>query len=493
MLDTAAQQVETETFEIDIELTDEGKAARDLLLPCITDRNYFVRVLLNAEPDPWQQEIMADMDAGAKRISIRSGHGVGKTCFCAWLALHFLIFRTEVKIVVTSPSGSQLKDGLIPEVNLWLNRLPKGLGLFENIDPKTTRLERRDDRQNNWISFRTARVETPEAIAGIHADNVLVIVDEASGVPEPIYEAGSGTLSTVGAIIVLIGNPTRARGFFHRTQTKLADMWLVRRVSCFDSPRVDKGFIEYVRRTYGIDSNQYRVRVLGEFPTNEDDVVIPRELAESMLDREIVIPPTAPSVWGIDPGRGGDPTGFVDRCAAGIRGIEQWYDPDLMRIVGKIKSLWDRLRPSERPEAIYVDSIGIGAGIADRLRELALPCIDVNVSESPSMKDRFPRLRPELWFAMRDWLDARNVTCSTKLKYAEELVEELCQPEMRLLPNGKTDVETKKEMKSRGLPSPNLADALGLTFAHQGGAAGAGRYPTVAWNRPVHRRLKGIC
>lgn len=463
----------------------------EILLRCAEDRRFFVRNLLKAEPDPWQEEILEMLDAGETRISVRSGHGVGKTALCSWCADHFLLFRNQVKVVVTSPSGKQMDDGLKPEAKLWLNRLPRGFGLRESIDVTSERIVRKADPDNNFISFRTARIETPEALAGIHADHVMLIVDEASGVPELVYEAAAGTMSTSGAIALLIGNPTRARGLFYRTHTTLTDMWRARRVASTDSPRVDQSFIEDIKRTYGVDSNQYRVRVLGEFPTNEADAVIPMELAESALGRDVAMVPDAPMYWGIDPGRGGDPTGFCRRRGNRLLQIEPWHYADLMRIVGRVKILWDETPESERPESIFVDTIGLGAGVADRLREMGLPVVDVNVSEAPALRDRYPRLRAELWFEARGWLESRNVCIPKELPYAEALIEEWTAPEMRILSNGKTDVETKDDMKRRGLPSPNLADAVNLTFAF-GGATMAGRAPMTSWKKPIHSRYVGV-
>ena len=473
---------------------------REIYAQCTIDRVFFVENLftIGYEPDGtairpdldlWQRALLEDLDTGDTRISVRSGHGVGKTCECAWLAIHFLFFRRGVKIVVTSPSGSQMRDGLIPEVKLWVSRLP--VFMQEQLDIKSDRISHKRDPDNNFISFRTARLETPEALAGIHAENVMIIVDEASGVPEPIYEAAAGTLSTAGAIAVLIGNPTRAKGLFYRTHTSLSDLWNSRRVSCLDSPRVDAAFVEDIRRTYGVDSNQYRVRVLGQFPTSDADSVITRELAEPALTRDVDLVPDSQRIWGVDPGRGGDPTGFCDRIGNVVEGLEEWHDADLMKIVGRIKSRWDDCSPSDRPSRIYVDSIGLGAGVADRLRELELPCVDVNVSESPAMKNRFPRLRAELWFDARGWFDARNSRIMP-LKYAEELVEELVTPEMILLSNGKTDVESKPDLKRRGVPSPNLADAFCLTMAEGGGAIAAGRGSGSHWSTPISRGLSGI-
>lgn len=465
---------------------------RAILAKASVSRVFFVEKLLGAAPDPWQRKILQELDDGATRQSIRSGHGIGKTALCSWCALHYLLFRFGVKVVVTSPSGKQMSDGLKPEISLWIDRLPAGLGLKEDLDVTADRIVRKSDPKNNFISFRTARMETPEALAGIHADHVMVIVDEASGVPEVVYEAAAGTLSTSGAICLLIGNPTRARGLFYRTHTSLTEHWSAHKVSSMDSPRVDHAFIDDIRKTYGVDSNQFRVRVLGEFPTTEEDMVIPLELAESALDRDVDPVPGSAIYWGVDPGRGGDATGFCSRNMNHVLELEKWNFPDLMRVVGKVKTKWDDTRVDDRPESIYVDSIGLGAGVADRLRELGLPVVDINVSESPSMKERFPRLRAELWFQSRSWFEGRNVCIPRRLQYAEELVEELTAPEMRLLSNGKTDVETKEDMKRRGLQSPNLADALNLTFAYQGSVQSGRSAPLAAWNKPIRSRYVGV-
>lgn len=471
---------------------DNIQITRAVVAEASRSRVFFVTQLLGAQPDPWQIEVLSMLDRGENRISIRSGHGVGKTALCAWCALHYLIFRFGVKVVITSPSGRQMSDGLKPEISLWIDRMPSGIGLKEDLEITADRITKKSDPKNSFISFRTARMETPEALAGIHADHVMVIVDEASGVPEVVYEAAAGTLSTSGSICMLIGNPTRARGLFYRTHTSLTDHWRVMKVASNESPRVDQAFIEDIRKTYGVDSNQYRVRVLGEFPTSEEDMVIPYELVKSAFGRDVEPIPDAAIYWGIDPGRGGDATGFCSRGANRVLELEEWHFPDLMRTVGKVKSKWDDTAPSDRPESIFVDSIGLGAGIADRLRELGLPIIDVNVSEAPSMRERFPRLRAEIWFQSRAWFEGRHVCIPKQLRLGEQLVDELSSPEMRLLSNGKTDVETKDDMRRRGIRSPNLADALNITFSYQGAIQSGRSGPAAPWNKPIRSRYVGV-
>ena len=454
-------------MDLSILSVPQQRHARQIVNACITSRLYFIKEVLGAEPEQWQRTVLDEMDGGVRKISIRSGHGVGKTTLCAWLAIHFLMFRDDVKVIVTAPSADQMKDGLIPEINKWIARLPEWMRL--SLDATSERVVRHPNSANNFISFRTARKEKPEALAGVHASHVLIIVDEASGVDEAIYETGQGALSTEGAIAVLIGNPTNPSGFFYKTQTSLSNVWWNMRVGCEQSTRVDPGYIMNMARTYGVDSREYRVRVLGEFPDSGADAIIPRQFAESAVMR---YPDHAPPirgdiVWGLDPGRGGDPTGFVERSANIVHEATELRYDDLMNTVGWVKNRYDMVPPAYRPSTIYVDSIGLGAGVADRLLEMGLPVVHVNVSEVPSMSGRFVNLRAELWYKTREWFEGRECSINTPVNTAQ-LVDELVSVEQRFTSVGKVQVESKETMRSRGVKSPNLADALVLTFAEDG-------------------------
>jgi phage terminase large subunit len=441
-------------------------AAKAVVQKCIHSRLYFVKEILGAELERWQEEVIAQLDRGETKISIRSGHGVGKTMLCAVLALHFLCFRDDVKIIVTAPSADQMKDGLIPEINKWKNRLPNWMS--KSLEATSERMVRYPSPSNNFISFRTARKENPEALAGVHATHVMIIVDEASGVDEAIYETGQGALSTEGAIALLIGNPTNPSGFFFKTQTTLSNLWWTRKVSCSESSRVDPNYIINMARTYGVDSREYRVRVLGEFPDSGADAVVPRAFAEAALGRDISTV-SGDVVWGVDPGRGGDPTGFTERSANAVVDLKELNYVDLMNTVGWIKRRWDESPPRFRPTAIYVDSIGLGAGVADRLLEMDLPVIHVNVSEAASISERFVNLRAELWYKVREWLERKDVKI-TQMDLSSKLIEELVAVNQKFTSLGKVQIESKQEMKKRGVPSPNLADSLCLTFMDDSGA-----------------------
>lgn len=467
-----------------LSLAQQG-AAKTIVNKCILSRKYFIREILGAELEVWQEEVLDQLDNGETKISIRSGHGVGKTALCAWLAVHFVSFRDDVKVVVTAPSADQMKDGLIPEINKWINRMPQWMK--KSLSPTSERVERFPDNKNNFISFRTARKENPEALAGVHATHVMIIVDEASGVEEAIYETGQGALSTEGAIAVLIGNPTNPSGFFYKTHTTLSNLWWTRKVPCQDSTRVDPNYIMSIARTYGVDSREYRVRVLGEFPESGADAVIPRAYVESAIGRDIESVGGA-IVWGVDPGRGGDPTGFVERSANAITEVRELNYTDLMNVVGWVKQRYDKIPPMYRPASIYVDSIGLGAGVADRLLEMGLPVVHVNVSEAASISDRFMNLRAELYYEVRDWLERRDCVIYPG-EHIEKLKEELVSINQKFTSLGKVQIESKQDMRKRGLHSPNLADALMITFSDDG-AVRLGSYDTGGWKKVDMSKFK---
>ena len=188
--------------------------------------------------------------------------------------------------------------------------------------------------------------------------------------------------------------------------------------------------------------------------------------------REVAKNEKAPIIWGVDVARFGDDSTALAKRQGNhqIALTREWYGKDTMQTVGLIKHEWDICSPSERPASINVDVIGIGAGVVDRLRELNLPVYGCNVAESPAVNTRadeqYSRLRDELWFKGRDWLAALDC----KLLDDEDLIGEMTVPRFEILSNGTIKVESKKELKARGVKSPNLADAWLLTFASDGAA-----------------------
>lgn len=448
----------------------------------------FVRNQLGVEPDPWQIEFLEAVRDGHRRISIRSGHGVGKSTGASWAMLWYFLTRYPVKVVVTAPTSAQLYDALFAEVKRWVKELQPAVQ--DLIEMKAERIELKSSPTEAFISARTSRAEQPEALQGIHAANVMLIADEASGIPEQVFEAAAGSMSGHEATTILLGNPVRSSGFFYETHNRLSGEWWTRKVSCVDSPRVSDAYVNEMKSRYGEESNAYRIRVLGEFPLSDDNTVIGMDLVESAIQRDVSVSPTAPVVWGVDVARfGTDASALCKRKGNTIlEPVRKWRNLDLMQLTGAIKAEYDALEAKERPMEILVDSIGLGAGVVDRLRELNLPARGINVSESPALGNTYRNLRAELWYKAKQWLEKRDC----KMPKDEQLVAELVTVRYTFTSNGKIQIESKDDIRKRGLGSPDLADAFVLTFASDAAVALHGNSYSSPWNKPIKRKIPRI-
>jgi phage terminase large subunit len=424
---------------------------------------------------PWQLEAMRQYDARFPRISVRSGNGVGKTTLLDWLMWHHLLCQFPQKTAVTAPTEKQLFDALWAEFGSWGNRLPKTIRSLVEIKSDRAELIPRPD--DSFISIKTARVEQPEALQGVYSPGkVLLIGDEGSGIPDPVFQAAQGSMAGGNVVMIVTGNPLRDQGFFYDIHQHLADSWWTRcvPVSAENEPRkgAAAAFAKQIADTWGEHSNEYRTRVLGEFPISDDNAIIPRDLIEAALTRDITLPMTAPIVWGVDVARQG-----ADRSALAKRQqqillepIRTWHKLDTMAVAGWIKLEWDQSPGNQRPVAICVDAIGWGAGVADRLHQLGIPARAINVSESPAFDDgTYADLRTELWFKMRGWFakrDCKIPTAYQATRNEDDLVSELSGVHYGYRkPSLKLATETKDITKKRLRRSPDLADALMMTFA----------------------------
>ena len=435
------------------------------------DPNFYVRAMFGVRPTEQQEEALRLVARRGAHIAIRSGHGTGKSAFLSWVILWMLTTRTQVVVPCTAPSAHQLFDVLWQELRRWLSRMPTHIELEGGTQVLMgAALEMTNDRlfvrgrTYDYAVARTARVENPDALQGFHAENVCYVIDEASGVPEEVFQVAEGALTGSGSRAVLAGNPTRLDGYFYDLFNRqgMGSGWHLLHWSSVDSPLVDGGYAERLAQRYGVGSNVYRVRVLGEFPTAEADQFIPLEVVLRCVGRDM--PEGSPVVWGLDPAyTGADETVLCARHGMVVKWVYTVRDMDTMQVVNWVINRYHDTRSAERPEVIVVDMNGFGAGVFDRLRELRYPVMGVRLGERPSSKEVYKNLRAELWGLLKGLLESRAIS----LPDDDDLVAQISALKYLITDKGVIQLEKKSDLRRRLGVSPDRADALVLTLAYR--------------------------
>ncbi len=437
----------------------------------------FAREVLRFEPDDWQKEALVDLAENPK-VAIKSGQGVGKTGIEAVALLWFLTCFPFPRVVATAPTKQQLHDVLWSEVSKWQDRSP----LLKEILRWTKTYIYMVGNEKRW--FATARTATkPENMQGFHEDNMLFIVDEASGVADPIMEAILGTLSGGNNKLLMCANPTKTTGTFYEAFHKSRWMYKCHTVSSENSTRTDKDNIKALIQRFGYDSNVVRVRVRGLFPKQEDDVFIALQLIEAAVKLELEpdensqegenIPDRIDI--GVDVARfGDDDTVIAQKFDRAIPDLLIRHGQNTMRTVGDIVCLYRELmdRYPAYSDFVYVkiDDTGVGGGVTDRLKELKsdpeerldrLVVVPVNFAKkAPKSKSAkyYDDIVTWMWANVRDLMESEEV----KLPDDSVLVGEFSTRKYYFISNGKIRLESKEELKKRGLSSPDRADAVAL-------------------------------
>ena len=301
----------------------------------------FAKEVLLFEPDQWQQEALMDLAQNPK-VAIKSGQGVGKTGLEAVALLWFLCCFPYPRIVATAPTKQQLHDVLWSEVSKWMNRSP----LLSAILKWTKTYIYMIGYEKRW--FAVARTATkPENMQGFHEDNMLFIVDEASGVADPIMEAILGTLSGANNKLLMCGNPTKTSGTFFDAFHADRAQYKYHTVSSRDSPRTNKDNIASLDRKYGKDSNVVRVRVDGEFPEEANDVFITLCLVEQCGSKIYELPEEKGMpyiIFGVDIARFGDDETIIYRNVKGkLKLVVHRHGQNLMATVGDIVAQYKKV------------------------------------------------------------------------------------------------------------------------------------------------------
>lgn len=429
-----------------------------------------------AGPEPWQAEILTQLGQGllsvneAIQLAVASGHGIGKSALVSWIILWAISTFPDTRGVVTANTENQLKTKTWVELAKWY-RLFIAKSLFSY---SATRLQSVDpDHAETWrIDMVPWSERNVEAFAGLHnkGRRILVVFDEASAIPDNIWETTEGALTDEDTEIIwcVFGNPTRNTGRFRECFAggRHFTSWRSLRVDSRQVSITNKKQIAKWAAAYGDDSDFFRVRVKGEFPRVGDMEFISRTVAEEARKRE------APDqyrytalVMGVDVARFGDDETVLQfrrgRDARSIPAI-RLRGLDTMAVASRVLEQIN----IHRVNTIFVDGGGVGGGVVDRLRQLGANVVDIQfgaASDHANVVDpdtKYRNKRSEMWGAMKHWL------ATGAIEDDDNLVEQLAAPTYGFNDKDEIQLEKKSDMKKRGVASPDWADALALTFAY---------------------------
>jgi len=400
-----------------------------------------------------------------RNTAVRSCNGAGKTYLLPREALRFMYAYAPAVVINTAPTWRQVEN------QYW--RHFREAYLSAKIQLGGTLLKTSLNIDENWFALGIATDEhSIEKFQGWHAKNMMVIFDEASGISPNIYEAATGAMAGGHVVrFVQIGNPTQNSGpFFDAFRDPTVNKI---HISAYDVPNVKEKrqvipglvtheWVEEMRKKYGEDSDIFRVRVKGEFPRHASDTLISIDAIEAAMvapgdvhERELY---GEEEIIGLDVARfGDDESPFLFRKGNFAKVLEVNYGNDTMELAGKAKR-WLKDFPNAK---MHIDVVGVGAGVFDRLREqpdVSGRVFGVNNAAKPRNEDDFVNLRIESWCNVRDWL-------KDAILEKHEGFYQLAHPKYKIVSNGKMQLESKEDMKKRGVASPDIADALALTLA----------------------------
>ena len=432
-----------------------------------------------AGPRKWQRKVLRDIAEHIKankgqlqmdtlRKAVSSGRGIGKSALVSWLILWMLTTRIGSTVIVSANSEAQLRSVTWGELTKWAAMIINN-HWWEISATKLTpakwvsELVERDLKKGTRYWAAEGKLwseENPDSYAGVHNhDGMMLIFDEASGIPDAIWSVGAGffTENILDRYWFAFSNPRRNQGYFFECFNAKRAFWDTTQVDARTVEDTDKQVYEQIIAEYGEDSAQAKVEVYGEFPSEGDDQFISPRLVDEAMAREQYKDMTAPLVMGIDPARGGaDSTVIVLRRGRDLVAIKRFHGEDTMMIVGRIIDLMEEFKPT----MVVMDEGGLGYGILDRLNEQRYKVKGVNFGWKAKNSIMWGNKRAEMWGTMKDWLR------SAALPQDRQLKADLTGPLKKPNSSGTVFLEGKKEMRSRGLASPDAADALAVTFAY---------------------------
>ncbi len=414
----------------------------------------YVRDVLQVDPDSWQQDVLESI-VDYDRVAVASGHGIGKTALTSFLIHWFISTRPNPQIVVTANTQNQLSTKTWRELSKWNQKALNG----EWFKWTATRFSL-IGAEETWSAHAIPWSENnSEAFAGTHEENVLIVFDEASAIPDVIWEVCEGAMTTEGAKWVCFGNPTRNTGKFHGCFNRQKHRWHTMQIDSRSAKMTDKDQIQEWIDDYGEDSDFIRVRVRGVFPRAGDTQFISASSVEEAVRNEAYVPQGTPKLMGVDVARfGADQSVIAMRHGRKLEPLLKYRELDTMQLASIVADKINEFRP----DAVFVDGVGVGSGVVDRLRQLGYEVVDVIAGKSPDEgnKDKYTNKRAEMWDRMKFWLDGADIPDD------QELVADLMSPEYGFNARMRLQLEKKEDMKKRGLASPDCADAVALTFSY---------------------------
>ncbi len=440
-----------------------------VLARCQRDPLFFSRRVLGGE-QPWQRQrqIMRSV-RDRPRTVVPSGFAVGKTWVAARIALWFLYSFPSSLVITTAPTWRQVKNVLWAEIRRQWRQAATPLGgeLLE------TQIKIADD----WFALGMS-TDDPSRFQGFHAADLLLIFDEAAGVDHQVWEVAEGQMAGAHARWLAIGNPVKPSGPFY--DACRSELWRALPISCLDTPNVKAGrpvhpklvtrkWVEERQREWGESSPLYQTKVLGQFPTQSEHGLIPLVWISAANERAAMggkgsAGDPAERRIGADIARSGaDATVFLLRDDRRVLDVEEHQSLNTMEVVGRLTMFAERHNvPWHR---VFVDVIGIGAGVVDRLREQDRGVTAVNFGRSACNAGRYANMRAECYWGVRDALNPDGTASLAIPARFGRLCSELTSVEWSANSLGKILVEPKEQIKSRIGRSPDHADALALTFA----------------------------
>ena len=424
-------------------------------------------------PDKWQQELLESVGAEVKkrhfdgvnpviplRFARSSGHGIGKSTIVAWLVNWIMSTRPHAQGTVTANTYLQLKTKTWGQIAKWTN-----LAINSHWFTVTSETMYHNDHKQTWFcASLSCREENSEAFAGQHAvgSTSFYMFDESSAVPDKIFEVAEGGLTDGEPMIFLFGNATRSTGKFQRvTFGSERDRWDHASIDSRDCALPNKEQIAEWENDYGEDSDFFRVRVRGLPPSASDLQFIGTDRVYGAQTREVVTLEDDPLIVGIDIARGGDDNNVIRfRKGLDARSIPPVRllgseTRDTTRLVAKIVDVVHEWKP----QAVFADGTGVGGPLIDRLKQMGYNVTEIQFGWACPDPRHWANMRVWMWKEMRDWLKRGAIDKSPELEM------DLVGPDYHHNKKDRVVLESKENMKKRGLSSPDDGDALALTFA----------------------------